>query len=252
MLAAATIDGIVESTVPGLARLANLSIPEVEGAVEKLLGPDSYSRTAERDGRRIEQIDGGYRLINYDKYRELMSQDDLRTKAALRQQRYRDRNKASRGVTRDKTLLPSRQAEAEAEAEEKNKPSSSENTEPIPVRYDADVDGTGLFEKACSAYPKPERDYATQTLYFETIGKVRSARQCSDTEAVDWLHSRIVLYSQRTNPAYAVGLEKFLRKEIYNQPETAWGSAESADVPIRKVTSVPLSQRMAQEATHGN
>jgi hypothetical protein len=258
-LAMADIDGVVEASLPGLAAVANVTLAEAEAAVARFLAPDKYSRTPDNEGRRIEAIDGGWRLLNYDKYRDKSSAEELRAKATKRQQRWRNsrnatsvtpRDKASR--ERDSDVLSCVSHQAEAEAEEKNKPSSSENNEPLTVRYEADVDGADLFEKACSAYPKPERDYATQTQYFEAVGRIRGARQCSDAEAAGWLQSRIVLYSQRTNPTFAVGFEKFLRKEIYAQPESAWGSADAADVPIRKTTSLPLSQRMAQEAAYGN
>jgi len=89
LLAMADQDGIVESTIPGLAALANVSIEETESAIEKFLSPDKYSRTREREGRRVERIDGGWRLLNYDKYREKLSKEDLKRKACIRQQRHR-------------------------------------------------------------------------------------------------------------------------------------------------------------------
>ncbi len=261
-LAMADIDGVVEASIPGLAAVANVTLAEAEAAVAKFLAPDRYSRTPDNEGRRIEAIDGGWRLLNYDKYREKSSAEELRAKATKRQQRWRSKDRNATSVTdrdrpsqeRDGHILScvSHQAEADTEAEEKNEPPSSENSERTSVGRDTELDGSELFEKACSAYPKPERDYATQTLYFEAVGKIRTDRRCNDSEAAEWLQARIVLYSQRTNPTFAVGFEKFLRKEIYNQPETAWGSADSADVPIRKTTSIPLSQRMALEETHGN
>jgi hypothetical protein len=258
LLALADRDGVVEATIPGLAAIANISIEETESAIQKFLSPDKYSRTSDNEGRRIEVIDGGWRLINYEKYREKMSPEDMRERDRLRKQRYRDRQKqecpASDGTERDNSEMSAKsdiQIQKQIQ-KQKDKPSLSENSASLPVRYDADFDGLAAFEKTCSVYPKPERDFATQTAFFEAIGRIRTARACTDAEADQWLHSRAALYGQRINPTYAVGLEKFLRKEIYNQPEVAWGSAESADVPIRKTTSLPLSQRMAQEATYGN
>jgi hypothetical protein len=66
-------NGCVWGSVPGLARIANLTIPEVETALECFMAPDPYSRTTEHDGRRIEAIDGGWRLLNHAKYDAMRS-----------------------------------------------------------------------------------------------------------------------------------------------------------------------------------
>lgn len=65
-------DGVVESSIPGLARRSGsgITIEHVEDALAKFLAPDPYSRSENDDGRRIEKVDGGWRLINYQAYRE--------------------------------------------------------------------------------------------------------------------------------------------------------------------------------------
>ncbi len=68
MLAMADSRGNVYGSVPGLARRANVSLDETENALSSFLAPDPYSRTKDEDGRRIEEIDGGWRLINHGKY----------------------------------------------------------------------------------------------------------------------------------------------------------------------------------------
>ena len=127
LLAMADQDGIVEATVPGLAAFSNVTVEDTEAALEKFLSPDKYSRTPDSEGRRIEVIDGGWHLLNYQKYREKLSEEDRKRQAAARQQRYRDRQardaKRNASVTdrdSDDLLRPSPQAEAEAEAEAVN------------------------------------------------------------------------------------------------------------------------------------
>lgn len=122
MLAMADQDGEVSASVPGLAHRAQVSIEACEAALASFSAPDPYSRTKEHDGRRIEAIDGGWRLLNYRKYREKASLESARARNAARQERWRLRNaKALLSVTRN---APSRSvtecnaiAEAEAEAE---------------------------------------------------------------------------------------------------------------------------------------
>lgn len=60
--------GRVYASVGGLARLANATREETEAALRSFLSSDPDSRTKEFDGRRIEEIDGGWRLLNHAKY----------------------------------------------------------------------------------------------------------------------------------------------------------------------------------------
>jgi hypothetical protein len=89
MLAIVNRDGIVEASVPGLADAARVTLEQCEDALSKLAKPDKYSRSREHDGRRIGDVPGGWRLLNYESYRERMSTEDQRDKAAKRQQRFR-------------------------------------------------------------------------------------------------------------------------------------------------------------------
>jgi hypothetical protein len=74
MLAAVKPDGCVYASVPGLARLANVSVAEVDAALSCFLAPDPHSRTKDHEGRRIEEVDGGWRLLNHAKYDSIRNQ----------------------------------------------------------------------------------------------------------------------------------------------------------------------------------
>ncbi|WP_372362876.1 hypothetical protein ACCQ10_09275 [Xanthomonas sp. NCPPB 1325] len=78
MLAMADASGHVYGAIPGLARRANVTLPEVEQALQSFMAPDPYSRTKENDGRRIEEMDGGWRLINHAKYGAIRNEDERR------------------------------------------------------------------------------------------------------------------------------------------------------------------------------
>jgi len=68
MLAHCDADGCVYASVPGLARIANATREETETALRSFLAPDHDSRTKEHEGRRIEVVDGGWRLLNHAKF----------------------------------------------------------------------------------------------------------------------------------------------------------------------------------------
>ena len=93
MLAMADKDGRVWASIPGLARRSGLVIQEVEVALECFLAPDQYSTTPEHEGRRIEKIDGGWRLLNHQKYRDMRDELSRKEQVASAVARFRAKNK---------------------------------------------------------------------------------------------------------------------------------------------------------------
>jgi hypothetical protein len=75
LLAACKEDGIARVAVSGIAAITFLPIDTVRVAIDKLSSPDVDSRSLNDEGRRIRRVDGGYQIINYQKYRELSSKE---------------------------------------------------------------------------------------------------------------------------------------------------------------------------------
>src|SRR3990172_5726093 len=71
LLALADRNGEVLASMPGLADAARVSLEQCLDALKRLHGPDKHSRTKTNGGRRIKAIDGGWRLLNYLKYRQM-------------------------------------------------------------------------------------------------------------------------------------------------------------------------------------
>jgi hypothetical protein len=112
--------GIVEAAGSAVIRRAGIDMDAGWDAIDKLCNPDPESRTAEFGGRRLARIDGGYLVLNFQRYR------DKDHTSAERARKYRESKLASRSSRRDdrdasrKTGCVTRditQAEAEAEAE---------------------------------------------------------------------------------------------------------------------------------------
>lgn len=95
-------NGVVEASVPGLAREAVVTLDECEEALAVFLSPDRYSRTKSDEGRRIEAIDGGWRILNYVKYRDKLM--DMR--AAEQNRRRVARCKAKARANRQPSEAP--------------------------------------------------------------------------------------------------------------------------------------------------
>lgn len=128
MLAMADSKGRVWGSIPGLANRARVTIEQVEDALERFKSPDKYSRTQEFEGRRIEDIDGGWKLINHGKYRAIRDEEAIKeskrkhinTKRAIERVDIGvDSGTPANGVDRSRANA---EAEAEAEAEKTPKP----------------------------------------------------------------------------------------------------------------------------------
>lgn len=91
MLALADKHGIVGASIPGLADVSRVSLEQCEEALEKLLSPDKYSRSQEFEGRRIKPVQGGWLVLNYERYRGELTQDKIRRQTRERVQKHRER-----------------------------------------------------------------------------------------------------------------------------------------------------------------
>jgi hypothetical protein len=91
LLATADAEGIVEGSIPGFASLCRVTIEEMKAALAKFSAPDPHSRTPDHEGRRIEAIQGGWRILNYLAYRQ-----QAQAKEGSRAPYYREYRKGKR------------------------------------------------------------------------------------------------------------------------------------------------------------
>jgi hypothetical protein len=114
MLAMANEFGMVESCVGGLAHQAHVSKEDCQKALDKFLEPDTDSRSAEFEGRRIERVSGGWRLLNHAKYRAQMSLESRREYFRLKKQEARKKEKeANRGLAAREIINRNLEAESD-------------------------------------------------------------------------------------------------------------------------------------------
>lgn len=102
MLAMANNDGVVEASIPGLAKRAGVSIEQCLEALDILKKPDKFSRTQDFQGRRIQDVQGGWFLLNSGKYRDMIALEERRANNRKRAKIYRERKKqleSKTGVT---------------------------------------------------------------------------------------------------------------------------------------------------------
>jgi hypothetical protein len=84
MVILADEDGIVDITPPALAAKTSIPLEIIEKGLEQLSEPDKYSRSADEDGRRIVLLDEnrpwGWRIVNYQYYRDLANREEKKRK----------------------------------------------------------------------------------------------------------------------------------------------------------------------------
>ncbi|KKL92042.1 hypothetical protein LCGC14_1888630 [marine sediment metagenome] len=117
MLALSDRHGVVIGSLPGLAHTSNVSLDETAKALEYFRSPDPYSQSKDHEGRRVEEIEGGWVILNYAKHREFRT--EAQVKEAARKQKWRESQRVGR-VPDMPDVLPCptvSRAEAEADAD---------------------------------------------------------------------------------------------------------------------------------------
>lgn len=94
MLAMSDANGEIQSSIPGLARRAAITLDQCEVGLETLSSPDTYSRTKDHEGRRIMAVNGGWRLLNHGRYRALLSYEERKEYNRVKQAERRAKTKS--------------------------------------------------------------------------------------------------------------------------------------------------------------
>jgi hypothetical protein len=132
MLAMADRHGRIWASIPGLANRARVSLSACEDALGRFQKPDKYSRTPDHEGRRIEPIDGGWRLLNHAKYRAIRDEEsalEAKRKYAAKKRSETKLEKVDQSRSKANKVEPSRDnADADSDAE------ADSNTTPKPPR----------------------------------------------------------------------------------------------------------------------
>lgn len=116
-------DGIVRSSLVGLAYAAKVSNEECAAAIEKFTNPDPDDTSKVDEGRRLREVPGGWQVVNHDYYR--FSSEERRelwrqTKAAERLRKALDA-KAPEKADGKLSRYPKRTKEERRAAREKEK-----------------------------------------------------------------------------------------------------------------------------------
>ncbi len=141
MLATSDAKGHVSGSIPGMADIARMTLPQAEKAIKKLCDPDPYSRSPDKQGARLTIADGGWYITNYMRYRNERDKEKRREQNRKSQETYRGKQKNKQNKPK------SAQAEAEAEALKDNRSNAH-------VSDDTPSNNGELFDRFWTEYPR--------------------------------------------------------------------------------------------------
>jgi hypothetical protein len=162
LLAMADREGYVWASPGGLARRACLPHGDCCEAIRLLSSPDPEDSSGHEEGRRIVAFQGGWRIVNYLRYRDMADADVRRDQ--VRQAVQRHRTKAKGVIIGNQTKASVTPSEAEADTDtEKTAPLAALAALPQPAVERPTANGHGArkhpnypdaFERWWAVYPR--------------------------------------------------------------------------------------------------
>jgi hypothetical protein len=108
LIAAMDRHGIAEfACAENLALRARVDLEATKKAIEAFESPDPYGPNQENEGRRIERIDGGWLILNAEKYRKLVSAAVAAAKTAERVKKHRESKRVTECNGLKRSVTPS-------------------------------------------------------------------------------------------------------------------------------------------------
>lgn len=97
-------DHMVFATIPGLAARTKITCELCAKYMARLEGPDKWSGNQEHEGRRLAKVEGGWLVLNGQKYQDFMREEQRREACKAAMQRLRANRK--KGAPRLMTPRP--------------------------------------------------------------------------------------------------------------------------------------------------
>ena len=177
--------GFIAAAGPGIVRMALVGEEEGMQALDRLSQPDPESRSAEFDGRRLVRINGGYVVLNFDRYR--LKDHNAAERMSRYRERVKERNEKS-NVTRHVYGATRNITQAEAEAEERK-------SNPLAHRKRRADGSPPLFARFWEAYPRKvskgraEKSFSRINPDEQLVGRIIAAIERAKTSD-DWRKDR--------------------------------------------------------------
>lgn len=135
LLTLADPEGYVCAAVPGLAIAANVPLSKAREAIALFESPDQDSRSVEHEGRRLERVPRGWRILNYGAMldRARHEAEKARKRRWINAQR---RSSRAEGVDAESTASSEPVDASKSKSKSKSLPSEREGNSPQPTWHD--------------------------------------------------------------------------------------------------------------------
>lgn len=96
MLALKDKNGVISQNITGIKRITGVSLEKCEEAIRFFCSPDPKSSSPDMEGRRLEVLpEGGWRVVNHEKYQQIGWSDDKKRFERDRKAKYRENKRMS-------------------------------------------------------------------------------------------------------------------------------------------------------------
>lgn len=177
MLLLADEDGFVKGVDSAIGRRAAVSAEECRAALAVLEGPDLNSQSQEYGGRRIERVEGGWQVLNYAKYREYRTREQVKAADRQRRKYRRDNGVAKPAVAAERDGREVSRSSASASASLVVRSSAHAREAGVPedvmagwVYYEAKHPAPEAFDTICARVAAKHGYDATATALFDMWG----------------------------------------------------------------------------------
>ena len=161
MLAMSDRDGYVWASVGGLADRARVSPEQCREALGVLSAPDPDSRSRDYEGRRIEEVERGWFLLNHGRFRDMRDEDEHRRKE-------RERKRAQRAKAKEAARAATLPVVAEPPTDHDGSP--DETVCPLDITKRAEAIYPDMLEHMPGVTVEQLRDKTREFLTYWTIG----------------------------------------------------------------------------------
>lgn len=216
----------VHSSPGALARIAGVPPDKCNAALEKFMSPDPDSNNKAEGGRRVARVQGGWKIINGEFYRHLMSADERkeykREKEHERREKIKNRGQCvdNRGQTVDTRgqILADKDKDVEEDKDIKKEPSIS------PLKGD-EIGPDQIYD----AYPKKTGKLKA----IPAIAKAIAAISKRDTDnSAEWLVGRVKRYAaarvRANEPQFTKSPAAWMNGGHYDDDESTWEPHKTA------------------------
>lgn len=113
------------ASIQNVAHRSRVSIEEATDAVACLESPDPNSFDPSNEGRRIERVNGGWMVLNSEKYRSIATREHQKELNRERVRRFRQKKQCNAPVIHGNEIVTTSESESESETKEEKKSSEA-------------------------------------------------------------------------------------------------------------------------------